>query len=99
MFWYGKWAQGGPSALGARLRSALVARLGRAPAEQPSFGEGEQPLGEQRDDREDGHRRVHPGGVERPLRGGHEEAEPLGRADVLADDRADQRETEADMEA
>src|SRR2546423_14326272 len=58
-----------------------------------------EPLRDDRDDGEDEHRREDPVRVEGALgRGGHQ-PDALPRAEVLADDRADQGEAEARVEA
>src|SRR2546428_1074873 len=68
------------------------------PADQTVFEPGEDDLGGERDDREDEHRREDAVRVERRLRGRDDETDPVDRAEVLADDGADQRETEARVE-
>ena len=83
--------------LGSDARLPVVAASGAR--QQAALDAGEEPLGEQGDDRDDDHRGVDAGGVEGALGVGDQQAEALVGAGVLADDRADQGEAEGDVQA
>src|SRR3954468_15985281 len=60
-----------PTVLLRRMSDHSVRGVGggrRAPPQQPAFQRADPPLGQQRDDGDDQHPGVHPGGVERALR-------------------------------
>src|SRR2546423_2038076 len=74
-------------------------KLRRAPAQQAPFQPRDEPLGGQRDDGDDEHGGVHAVGVERAARLVDEQPETVLGADELADDGADEREPEGDVQA
>src|SRR5438105_6783453 len=71
----------------------------RTPFDETALQPGQADFGRERDDGEDEHRREDAVRVERRLRRRDDEADPVDRAEVLADDGADEREAEARVEA
>src|SRR5439155_16998990 len=88
------WTQRFVSTWGFLSYPGFGAGGGGTPAQQAAFGDGQQPLGEQRDDGRDDHSGVDAGGVERALGVVDQQAQALVGTGVLADHRADEREPE-----
>src|SRR5947207_9973931 len=73
--------------------------LARAPAQQRPLQPGDEVFGDQGDGAHDHHCRPDAVGVERVLRVTNQVPQPALRPDELADDRTDECEAEADVQA
>src|SRR5581483_11398491 len=93
--WY--WFWGLRLCLGSRRRGARLRR--RAPAQHALLERRDQRLGRERDQRDDEHPGEHAIGPEGVHRCSDDQAEALLGTEQLADDRADDREAERDVEA
>src|SRR5690349_23893987 len=77
---------------------AILNRLGPPPC-QPIFDQRHHPFGGQYDHDDDDDSRIHLSGIMHAARGLDDEADPVARADELADDGTHDCEAEADVKA
>src|SRR5690348_3285399 len=89
----------GDGRTGGGSDTGITARPRRPPPQQSLLQGGDQSLGDQRDHRDHDHAGEHAVGIEVVLRVADEQPHPFVRAEQLADDGADEREAEADVQA